>query len=337
MIRKYLFSEEFGRNIIWVMLSGFFLKIGARENILGQIVMPKDHYLFNLDDKKINNEYLNYNNLHYILHDGATEYLSDTRLKNIKKKVNIHYVGKLDNFWQDIKNSKPLFPDTLNEFNDLLPEVRKRFPIFFKKYFLKKFIITLVNTQKFRLFNNHIFDSKKYIYYGYIRPTKEHLKIYQKYLNLEYDQFKIFFEPCNNYSQLKKNVIKFCALKTHLLATVRTRDYPYLNEFLLFMIRNILCNFLKEKDNFFIYDGEGGNSNFNAYEMLLGNQHVYLDFGSKVGIDTVYPRQALLNLSNRKTIRFNLIENLFSMNQDNVHLYLQERIDKFLHDLNVKF
>jgi len=87
MIRKYIFSEEFGRNIIWVMLSGFFLRIGAKENILGQIIMPKDHYLFNLDEKKINNEYLNYNNLHYILLDGATEYLSDTRLGNIKKKL----------------------------------------------------------------------------------------------------------------------------------------------------------------------------------------------------------------------------------------------------------
>ena len=52
MIRKYFFSEEFGRNVIWLMLSGFFLKIGAKENILGQIIMPKDHYLFNLDEKK---------------------------------------------------------------------------------------------------------------------------------------------------------------------------------------------------------------------------------------------------------------------------------------------
>jgi len=57
MIRKYFFSEEFSGNIIWVMLSSFFLKIGAKENILGQIIMAKDHYLFNLDEKKINNEY----------------------------------------------------------------------------------------------------------------------------------------------------------------------------------------------------------------------------------------------------------------------------------------
>jgi hypothetical protein len=218
MIRKYFFSEEFSGNIIWVMLSGFFLKIEAKENILGQIIMAKDHYLFNLDEKKINNEYLNYNNLHYILFDGATEYLSDTRLHNIKKKVNIYYVGKLNNFWKDIKNSEPLFPASFDEFNDLLPKIKKRFPIFFKKYFFKKFITTLINAKKLRLFNNH----------------------------------------------------------------------------------------------------------------------VYLDFGSKVGTDTVYPRQALLNLSNRKTVRFNLNESLFSMNNDNSYLYLKDIIDKFLYDLDVK-
>jgi hypothetical protein len=336
MIRKYFFSEEFGRNVIWVMLSGFFLKIGAKENILGQIIMPKDHYLFNLDEKKINNEYLNYNNLHYILFDGATEYLSDTKLQNIKKKINIYYVGKFDYFWKDIKNSQSLFPASVDEFNDLLPKIKKKFPIFFKKYLFKKFITTLINTKKSRLFYNHVFEKKKFTYYGYIRPTKELLEIYQKHLNLEYDQFKIFFEQSNSYTQLKKNLIKFCDLKTYLLKTVKTRDYPYLNEFLLFAIRNILCNFLKGKHSFLIHDGAGGDFNFNAYEMILGNQHVYLDFGSKVGTDTVYPRQALLNLSNRKIVRFNLNKNLFSMNKDNSYLYLKDRIDKFLYDLDVK-
>ncbi len=97
-----------------------------------------------------------------------------------------------------------------------------------------------------------------------------------------------------------------------------------------------MCNFLKGKNFFLIHDGAGGDFNFNAYEMILGNQHVYLDFGSKVGTDTVYPRQALLNLSNRKTVRFNLNENLFSMNKDNSYLYLKDRIDKFLYDLDVK-
>jgi len=93
---------------------------------------------------------------------------------------------------------------------------------------------------------------------------------------------------------------------------------------------------LKEKKFFFIYDGAGGDSNFNAYEMVLGNQHIYLDFGSKVGIDSTYPRQALLSLSNRKTVRLHLNDSLFSMNKDDYYLYLKERIDKFLHNLDVK-
>ena len=336
MIRKYLFSEEYGRNIIWVMLSGFFLKIGAKENTLGQIIMPKEHYLFNLDEKKINNEYLNYKNLHYILLDGSTEYLSDSRLKNIKKKVNIYYVGKLDNFWRNIKHAQLLFPENLNDFNNTLTKIKKKFPIFFKKYFLKKIITTLISTKKFKLFNNHMFNSNKYVYYGYIMPTKEHLNFYQKYLNLEYDQFKIFFEKCNDYTDLQKKIKKICDLKRNLLEVVKINDYPYLNEFLLFMIRNVLCNFLKEKNNFFIYDGAGGGFNFNAYEMFFGNQHIYLDLGSKVGFDIVYPRQALLNLCNRKTVRFNLSENLFFLNEDNSFLYLQGKIDEFLNDLNIK-
>ena len=336
MIRKYLFSEEYGRNIIWVMLSGFFLKVGAKENILGQIIMPKEHYLFNLDEKKINNEYLNYKNLHYILLDGSTEYLSDSRLKNIKKKVNIYYVGKLDNFWRNNKHAQPLFQENLNDFNNTLIKIKKEFPIFFKKYFLKKIITTLINTKKFKLFNKHMFDNNKYVYYGYIRPTKEHLNFYQKCLNLEYDQFKIFFEKCSDYTDLQKKIKKISDLKRNLLGVVKINDYPYLNEFLLFMIRNVLCNFLKEKNNFFIYDGAGGDFNFNAYEMLFGNQHIYLDFGSKVGFDIVYPRQALLYLCNRKTVRFSLSENLFFLNEDKSFLYLQRKIDEFLNNLNIK-
>ena len=38
MIRKHLFQKA-SRNIIWVMLT--VLKIGAKENLFGQIVLPK--------------------------------------------------------------------------------------------------------------------------------------------------------------------------------------------------------------------------------------------------------------------------------------------------------
>jgi hypothetical protein len=87
MIRQFFFSEEYGRNTIWLMLSGFFLKIGAKENFYGQIVMPKNHYLFNLDKKNFNNDYLKFDNLHYIILDGPVEHLHDNRIKEIKKKI----------------------------------------------------------------------------------------------------------------------------------------------------------------------------------------------------------------------------------------------------------
>ena len=51
MLRKFLFSEQYGRNVIWLMLSGFFLKLNAKENRFGQIILPKNQYLFNLDAK----------------------------------------------------------------------------------------------------------------------------------------------------------------------------------------------------------------------------------------------------------------------------------------------
>ena len=336
-MRKYFFSEEYGRNIIWPMLSGFFLKIGAKENIFGQIIMPKGHYLFNLDERKINDDYLNYKNLHYILLDGATEYLSDKRLQNLKNKenFNIYYVGKLDFFWKDIKNAEPLFSDNL-DLNNLIPLIKKNFPIFFKKYFLKKIATTLVNIKRIKLFNNHLFGNTKYVYYGYIRPTNDHLRIYERHLNLKNNQYKIFFEKCENYDDLKKKISYFCFLKKKISEEIDDKDYPYFSEFMLFMIRNILCNFLKEKSNFLIHDGSGGKANFNAYEMLFGNQHIYLDFGSKVGYDTIYPRQALIKLFNKEIVRFNLSENLLSMSLESSSLYLQKKIDEFLNDLNIK-
>ena len=126
MFREKLFSEELGRNIIWVMLSGFFLKIGAKENFLGQIIMPKDHFLFNLDNNKINYDYLNYKNLHYIFLDGSVQYLEDERFKKITKEVNIYYVGKLDRFWSQINKAQPLFSDNLEENLKIIEQVQKK-------------------------------------------------------------------------------------------------------------------------------------------------------------------------------------------------------------------
>ena len=100
--------------------------------------MPKDHYLFNLDHKKISSNYLNYNNLHYIFFDGSTELLNDERFKKIKKKTNIYYVGRLSEFWRNIENSQPLFDEDLNTLIKNI-EYTKKSILFFIKVFLKNF------------------------------------------------------------------------------------------------------------------------------------------------------------------------------------------------------
>jgi len=69
---------------------------------------------------------------------------------------------------------------------------------------------------------------------------------------------------------------------------------------------------------------------------LLGNQHIYLDFGSKVGFDEIYPRQALLQFSNKKTISFNLEEEFLFKDIETSNLYLKEKIDEFFLKLNIK-
>jgi hypothetical protein len=335
MLRKYIFPEELGRNIIWVMLSGFFLKIGAKENSFGQIQMPKDHYLFHLDKIDLDESYIKYSNLHYIFLDGPVNYLEDERFKKIKKKVNIHYVGKLNNFWRKIENSQPLFSNDLNKNKEIIIETEKKFPIFFKKYYLKKFLTTINNISKINLSYNHVFGKKKYVYYGYIKPNKNHLNKFQQILNLNLDEIETFFGYKNLYQNLDYKLKYICNLK-NILINQNIKSLPYIMELLLFMIRYTICDHLKKIENCYIHDGLGGEKNYNAYEMLLGKQHIYLDFGSKVGFDKIYPRQSLLQFSNRRSISFNLEEEFLYKDINSSNLYLKEKIDEFFLKLNIK-
>jgi len=216
-----------------------------------------------------------------------------------------------------------------------LEQVKKKFPIFFKKYLLKKIATTFLGIKNTNLFTNHVIKKEKYVYYGYIKPTQNHIDVYKNFLNLKDNQLNYFFESNINVNILKKKIKEICNLKEYLMNTVKKYHYPYVNEFLLFMIRNVLCNFLKSKKNFLIYDGIGGNFNFNAYEMFFGSHHTYLDLGSKVGYDEIYPRSALLNLCKRKTTRFICEESFFYLNKDDSNLFIQERADSFLKKLNI--
>ena len=334
-VRKFLFSETHGRNIIWLMLSGFFTKVDAKENHLGDIIMPEDHYLFNLDNNNLDESYLNYNNLHFIVLDGPVQHMNDQRLKKIRKKTQIYYVGKFDNYWRNIENASLLYPDNPSDQEKILLSIKKKFPIFFKKYFLKKLLTTFSGIKNLKLLSNHFHFKDKYVYYGYIKPTKQHLDNFRKKFYFEDKYIKNFFQDSYNSSDVKKKIKELCVLKEEIKYGINKIDYPYLNELLLFLTRNIICNFLKNKKNFLIYDGKGGKYNFNAYEMLSGNNHIYLDLGSKVGYDYFYPRSALLEFNKKKSIRFYCEEKFFNFNKSDSTLYMQQITDSFFKKLNI--
>jgi len=44
-----------------------------------------NYYLFNLDKKNLYNDYLKFENLHYIIFESLVEHLNDNRIKEIKK------------------------------------------------------------------------------------------------------------------------------------------------------------------------------------------------------------------------------------------------------------
>ena len=64
--------------------------------------------------------------------------------------------------------------------------------------------------------------------------------------------------------------------------------------------------------------------------MFFGNQHTYIDLGSKVGYDKIYPRSALLKFCKRKTLDFICDEDFFLLDSSKSNLYLENKFDTFL-------
>ena len=74
----------------------------------------------NLNKDNLDESYLNYNNLHFIVLDGPVQHMNDQRLKKIRKKTQIYYVGKFDNYWRNIENASLLYPDNPSDQEKIL-------------------------------------------------------------------------------------------------------------------------------------------------------------------------------------------------------------------------
>ena len=119
------------------------------------------------------------------------------------------------------------------------------------------------------IYHTNIYLEKKYIYYGYIKPSKNHLNKYQRILNLDLNEIEIFFGYKNSFQSLDSKIKYICNLK-NILINQNIKFLPYINELLLFMIRYAICNHLKNIENSYIHDGLGG-------EKIIMHTRCYLE------------------------------------------------------------
>ena len=254
--------------------------------------------------------------------------------KYSNKKLHIHYIGKFDYFWNNIPDANLLYKDNLSTFNDNLDNVKKFFPITYSQNF-RRYLITISNCKKdYSTFIKFFFNSKLNIYFGNITPKKSYISNLVDYFMI--DETKIYNLILDDDAiSIEKKVKFFNEIIFQIKDKIKNKkNYQVLIEFINIFFRIIISNFIKNTKNTFIYDGHFLNKNFiNIYNSLGGNQHNYIDFGSKVGFDTIYPRvdDIIKYRQNYKLV--SLDEEILNFNEKNLETYFLDKIIDFKSNL----
>lgn len=327
-IKKKFFFENWGRNSHYILTSGLLNRLNAAEDVHGNIVMPEGHCICEYTLKQPIN-YDVFSDLHIIIFDGIKDYKEKTYFfdKYSNKNLHFHYIGKFDYFWNKIPNASLLYLDSISGHKKNLINVKKKFPISYSQN-LRKFFITLSNFSKdysktLKLF----FSTELLIYFGNIKPNNGYIS--NLILNYRIDKEKINFLMDENFLDLEKKIKIYVQIIFQIknFITVDT-DYYNLIEFINIFFRLIISNFIKKNiKNSFIYDGFFLNKNFiNIYNSFGGYQHKYIDFGSKVGFDKIYPRTDDI-IKYRSSYEFLFLdEKILDFNEFDLEMYFNKKI-----------
>jgi hypothetical protein len=336
-IKKKFFFENWGRNSNYILTSGLLNRLNAREDLQGNIILPEGHCICEYSLKQSIN-YDAFSDLHIVIFDGIRDFQEKTFFfdRHSNKNIHIHYVGKFNYFWKNIPNSSLLYLNSIDEHRKNIENVKKNFPISYSQN-LRKFFITLSNINKdyhktLKLF----FSGELLIYFGNIKPNKSYIsnlianyKIDKDKINLLIDESSLNFEnKIKTYVQLIFQLKNFVRIDG---------DYHNLIEFINTFFRLIISNFIKNNiKNSFIYDGGFLNKNFiNIYNSYGGNHHKYIDFGSKIGFDIIYPRTD--DIIKYKPI-YNFIfldEEILDYNEFDLEKYFNNKIINFVKFLTI--
>lgn len=332
------FFDQWGRFSYYLLSSGLIneLEGQVQKNFINLrpnkrlVILRSNH----IDDEIFNGGF----DLSIVLFDGIEEYKNNQNLfeRLSKNNLSFHYVGEFKDFWKKVPNSFPLYPfESINSFLEAQKKYKK---LYSQLYYQRNRQLGVTGQNFFKnssLFVKILFGSPKYIYFGNITPSESIIKYYKHHgINEKY-----FSEFCNKKIDMKninKAVNLFCKIKNIYLEKFIEHKPHVLISYINLLLRNLVINLIKTKKNVIIHDGKFKGFNFyNAYQSFGGNQHTYLDFGSKLGFDTIYPRVDDIFKYKKKYLFLNLKEEFIFMNESESFNYLNDKILDFITRLDL--
>ena len=330
------FFNRWGRFSYYLLSSGLIERLGGFQ-YGNTIKLPhnKDILILRSKDTHKKQKYEN-KDLSIILFDGIEEYLGNQSLfeELSNNKLSFYYVGKFDKFWKKVPNSFQLYP--FNTYDDFLYKQISYSKLYSKLYFQRnrQLLVTINNSlKKPKIFSEIFFGKPKYVYFGNIKPSNSLIKYYKNF-GINEEHFISFCNDTIEITNLDSKIKLFCEIKDIYLSKFIIDKPHIIISFINLLLRNLIVNLIKTNKKVLVYDGQFKGTNFfNAYQCYGGIQHTYIDFGSKLGFDTIYPRIDDIFKYKKKYLYIKIDENFILMNKLNSHTYLYKLILNFIKKL----
>lgn len=325
---KY-FKEHFDSTEVYLHTSGLYKRLKIENfnqmDLNSNIILYPNKALLNNFLDKNSDKFFNIIYLHGIRHFKSIENQKFLSLfKNLKYKI--HYVGKFDSFWKDVKNSKLLYPQDSYQYDNKTHENLNYYPLFFKRRRQKMFLNKIKNV----LFYPHLsykLLNKKSIYYAGTLNFEENLitSVKQKYEFI--DWLKIYkLLILENKADFDSQISKINNLKDFLLNSFSFQNYYLVVEIYLILLRSIIIQLLEIIFKDFDYLNRRYRS-INIYNQIDNSENLYIDLFSKVGFDKIYPRRDEIKRNKKNYCFFEISEKLLFMDKNKSNEYLKKNTD----------
>jgi hypothetical protein len=206
-----------------------------------------------------------------------------------------------------------LFPDRAKDIELNQKIIKDKFPSSYKKIDLRHKLMIAKNIFKSPvLAKNYYFHQKLLCFFGAIKPNRSQLKKYSEALGVYLTELDKFFLPTTSIEAVDIVIQRALNLKHFIGEANYTLEKKIAHiEFANCVIRHSIISYIRSTNTVVLTADYFYKQHFNAYESYGGVGNIHIDFGSKIGFDLYYPRNASLAALKKKTIQIKLLENDF--------------------------